>query len=92
MPPEIAGFVDAKLRQHPDYAPRAESNGRALETAAAPRGAHGASPSTNPEMWEGGGEHRRDSGEFPVGLIPSFVPMLAVLLALCAYIVLGAVL
>ena len=92
MPPEIAGFVDAKLRQHHDYAPRAETNGRARATAATPRDAHEASRSTNPEMREGGGEHSRDSGEFPVGLIPIFVPMLAVLLALCAYIILGAVL
>ena len=92
IPPEIAGFVDAKLRQHPDYAPRAETNGRARATAATPRDANEASRSTNPEMREGGGEHSRDSGEFPVGLIPIFVPMLAVLLALCAYLILGAVL
>jgi hypothetical protein len=43
-------------------------------------------------MRGGGGEHSRDSGEFPVGLIPIFVPMLAVLLAVCVYIILGAVL
>jgi hypothetical protein len=87
-----APYTDAERRQHPDYAPRAETNGRARATAAAPRGAHKASPSTNPEMQGGGGEHNRDSGEFPVGVIPIFVPMLAVLLAACVYFILGAVL
>lgn len=91
MPPEIVGFVDTKLRQHPDYVPRAETNGGARATATTPSGAHEAPPSTNPEM-RGGGEHSRNSGEFPVGWIPIIVPMLAVLLAVIVYFILGAVL
>jgi hypothetical protein len=87
-----APYTDAELRQHPDYAPRAETNGRARATAAAPAGRSQGVAEHNPEMRGGGGEHGRDSGEFPVGLIPIFVPMLAVLLAICVYIILGAVL
>ncbi len=85
MPPEIVG-VDTKLRQHPDYVPRAETNGGARATAAPPSGTHEAPPNTR------GGEHSRDSGEFPVGWIPIIVPMLAVLMAVIVYFILGAVL
>lgn len=46
----------------------------------------------NPQLGGGRGEHGRDSGELPVGLIPIVVPLLAVLLAVSAYFILGAVL
>jgi hypothetical protein len=67
-------------------------NLKARATTATPRGAHETPPSRNPQVRGDGGEHGRDSGELPVGLIPIVVPLLAVLLAVCAYIILGAVL
>ena len=49
-------------------------------------------PTMTSEVRGGGSEHSRDSGESPVGLIPVLVPMLAVLMAVFAYFILGAVL
>jgi hypothetical protein len=46
----------------------------------------------NPQIGGRRGEHGGDSGELPVGLIPIVVPLLAVLLAVSAYFILGAVL
>ena len=46
MPPEIVGFVDTKLRQHPDYVPRAETNHEARVIGATPPDTHEAPPNT----------------------------------------------
>ena len=46
----------------------------------------------NPQIGGRRGEHGRDSGELPVGLTPIVVPLLALLLAVSAYFILGAVL
>ena len=55
-------------------------------------GAHDGPPSRDPQIRGGGGEHGRDGGEIPLGMIPIVVPLLAVLLAVSAYMILGAVL
>jgi hypothetical protein len=56
-----------------------------------PQGVDETQPSTDSTL-RGGDQPRRDQGDFPVGLIPILVPLLAVMIAIDAYFVLAMVL
>lgn len=60
-------------------------------TTADPQGVHETPPSTDSAA-RAADEPRRDQGEFPIQLIPIVVPLLAVLIAVDTYFVLGMVL
>ena len=87
-PNPVAGYQEQLMLVNGGYTRDVDGVAR---QAATPRRAHAAPPGVNPEM-RGGGEHRHDPEEFPVNLIPLFVPMLAVLMAILVYMILGAVL
>ena len=56
-----------------------------------PQGVHETPPDTDSAV-RAGDEPRSDQGGFPIGLIPILVPLLAVLIAVDTYFVLGMVL